>query len=64
VRRPAPSRRAPAAPPSPPIPPGQLPEELPESLIGAVRLDGIDLTTGRDLDTSAELPLLPRKPKA
>ncbi|GBF87676.1 hypothetical protein Rsub_00387 [Raphidocelis subcapitata] len=39
---------------------GQRAEELPESLIGAVRFDGIDLSLGGPLDTSRELPMAPR----
>ena len=39
---------------------GQTPEELPESLIGAFRLHQLDCTSAKHLDTSKELPLLPR----
>jgi hypothetical protein len=38
---------------------GQRAEELPESLIGAVRFEGIDLSLGVPLDTSRELPMAP-----
>ncbi|KAI8473374.1 MAG: hypothetical protein J3K34DRAFT_519042 [Monoraphidium minutum] len=39
---------------------GQAPCELPESLLGCVRLDGMDLAAGAPLDTGRELPLAPR----
>jgi hypothetical protein len=39
---------------------GQHPEELPEALLGAFRLNYLDCTTAKKIDTSRELPLLPR----
>jgi hypothetical protein len=39
---------------------GQHSEELPEALLGAFRLNHLDCTTAKKIDTSRELPLLPR----
>lgn len=39
---------------------GQQAEELPEALLGAFRLNHLDCTTAQKIDTSKELPLLPR----
>jgi hypothetical protein len=39
---------------------GQQSEELPEALLGAFRLNHLDCTTAKKIDTSRELPLLPR----
>eukprot|EP00878_Enallax_costatus_P035281 GHUV01039297.1.p1 GENE.GHUV01039297.1~~GHUV01039297.1.p1 ORF type:complete len:470 (+),score=179.62 GHUV01039297.1:235-1644(+) len=39
---------------------GQRAEELPEALLGAFRLNHLDCTTAQRIDTSRELPLLPR----
>lgn len=39
---------------------GQRPEELPEALLGAFRLNHLDCTQAKRIDTTRELPLLPR----
>lgn len=39
---------------------GQRPEELPEALLGAFRLNHLDCTQAKRIDTTHELPLLPR----
>lgn len=39
---------------------GQRPEELPEALLGAFRLNHLDCTQAKRIDTTQELPLLPR----
>lgn len=39
---------------------GQRSEELPEALLGAFRLNYLDCTAAKKIDTSRELPLLPR----
>jgi Protein ENHANCED DISEASE RESISTANCE 2, C-terminal len=36
---------------------GQADDELPERLLGTVRLNHVDLNAATDLDTSRELPL-------
>jgi hypothetical protein len=39
---------------------GQRPEELPEALLGAFRLNHLDCSQAKRIDTTHELPLLPR----
>lgn len=39
---------------------GQRPEELPEALLGAFRLNHLDCGQAKRIDTTHELPLLPR----
>lgn len=39
---------------------GQQAEELPEALLGAFRLNHLDCTTAKRIDTSREIPLLQR----
>lgn len=39
---------------------GQRPEELPEALLGAFRLNHMDCTQAKRIDTTQELPLRPR----
>lgn len=39
---------------------GQQAEELPEALLGAFRLNYLDCTAAKKIDTNRELPLLPR----
>lgn len=43
---------------------GQKPWELPESLIGSLRVSKLDCTKAAELDTSRELPLEPPPPMA